>query len=224
MVSSHLLNLIIHISAGVMAIPIGLWLLAMPKGTALHRQRGRIFAWITLVVCATAVIGNAIFRFMPLFAVLTVLVLYQLLSGWHVVYTKAAGPNRIDALLCTVAALAGACLVPIIFANTADGKTLVVVYATLGALFALLAYDALRWWFPRHWHAFLWRYEHIYKLIASLTSMTSAAAGNLFPQGQPWSQLLPSALGIVAIGWCFVREAGIQKARRKMLRQPVPSA
>jgi hypothetical protein len=54
---------------------------------------------LTLVVCLTAVIGNIVFRFMPLFAVLTVLVSYQLLSGWHVIYTRAAGPNAIDASL-----------------------------------------------------------------------------------------------------------------------------
>lgn len=214
MVPSHLLNLGVHIGAGAIAISIGVWLLATAKGTALHRQRGRLFAWITLIVCATAVIGNAVFRFMPLFAVLTVLVTFQLLSGWHVIYTRAAGPNRVDAMLCAGAAIWGACLVPVLIANGVDRQAPVVIYSTLGALLALLAYDALRWCFPHRWHASLWRYEHIYKLIASLTSMTSAAAGNLFPQGQPWSQLLPSALGIVAIGWYFVREASKRNVPR----------
>jgi uncharacterized membrane protein len=217
MVSPHLLNIVAHIGAGIIAMTIGFGVLAMTKGTALHRKSGRVFVWFTLVVCASAVIGNAIFRFMPLFAVLTVLVLYQLLSGWHVVYTKASGPNAVDAVLCAGAALWGVCLVPMVLGNTVRESAPVVIYSTLAALFVLVAYDAMRWCFPRRWHKSLWRYEHMYKLIASLFAMTSAAAGNLFPQVQPWSQLLPSAFGSAAIGWFFVRELNIQKAsRRKM--------
>ncbi|MEJ7807566.1 MAG: hypothetical protein WKG03_16775 [Telluria sp.] len=54
----------------------------------------------------------------------------------------------------------------------------------------------------------LWRYEHMYKLLASLFALTtSAAAGNLLPQAQPWSQLLPSALGISCLVWFFCRKA-----------------
>ncbi|NML61437.1 hypothetical protein HHL21_10180 [Massilia sp. RP-1-19] len=207
MISPHLLNIGVHVGAGTIAMAIGFWLLAAAKGTPSHRKRGRLFAWFTLAVCASAVVGNAVFRFMPLFAVLTVLVLYQLLSGWRAVYTKAAGPNQVDAMLGAGAAWWAISLVPLVLTNSTRESAPVVVYATLAALFALIAYDALRWLFPRAWHATLWRYEHIYKLVASLFSMLSAAAGNLFPQGQPWSQLLPSALGIAAIAWFFWRES-----------------
>jgi uncharacterized membrane protein len=207
MVYLHLLNIGLHIGAGIIAMAIGFWLLATAKGNASHRKSGRLFAGFTLAVCASAVVGNAVFRFMPLFAVLTVLVLYQLLSGWHAVYTKAAGPNRVDAMLCAGAALWAISLVPLVLGNTARESAPVVIYATLATLYVLIAYDALRWLFPIGWHARLWRYEHIYKLVASLFSMLSAAAGNLFPHGQPWSQLLPSALGISCIAWFFWRES-----------------
>lgn len=159
-------------------------------------------------MCASAVLGIALFRFMPLFAVLTALVLYQLLSGWHVIYTKADGPNRIDALLCAGAAVWAITLMPLLFRNTGGTQgTPVVIYATLGALFVLIGYDLLRWLFPRTWHAKLWRYEHIYKIIASMYAMLSAAAGNFFPHAQPWSQLVPSALGIASIAWFFWKES-----------------
>lgn len=206
MTSAHLLNIYLHIGSGLVAMAIGFWLLATPKGTASHRRRGRVFVWFTLAVCASAVIGNAVFRFMPLFAVLTVLVLYQLLSGWHVIYTKAAGPNRTDALLAAGAAIWGVCLVPLMLHNPARESAPVVIYATLATLFALIAYDLLRWLFPRGWHAALWRYEHIYKIVSSVFAMLSAAIGNLMPYGQPWSQLVPSVLGLMCIGWYFWRE------------------
>lgn len=207
MTPAHLLNISVHIGAGTIAIAIGCWILATAKGTTSHRKKGRLFAWFSLAVCASAVIGNSVFRFMPLFAVLTVLVLYQLLSGWHAVYTKASGPNSVDAMLCVGAALWGIGLVPLVLANPATESTPVVIYSTLAALFLLIAYDALRWVFPRRWHTSLWRYEHIYKLLSSLAAMASAAAGNLLPQAQPWSQLLPSAAGILSIAWFCFREA-----------------
>jgi uncharacterized membrane protein len=205
MTLAHLSNIALHIGAGSIAMAIGFWLLATSKGTPAHRRTGRVFVFFTLLVCATAAIGNLAFRFTPLFAVLTVLVLYQLLSGWHVISTRAAGPDRIDALLGVCAAVAGAALLPYVLAKGESAAP--VIYSSLGTLLLLLTYDALRWLFPRDWHARLWRYEHMYKLLASLFAMLSAAAGNLLPQAQPWSQLLPSALGIACIAWFFWREA-----------------
>lgn len=221
MTLAHLTNLALHIGAGVIAMAIGFWLLAARKGTAAHRKTGRIFVALTLLVCACAAIGNVFFRFLPLFAVLTVLVLYQLLSGWHVIYTRADGPNRVDALLCASATLGGAALMPLVLAKGAGESGLSVIYSSLGTLLFLLAYDALRWLFPRRWHATLWRYEHIYKLLASLFAMVSAAAGNLFPHAQPWSQLAPSALGIACIAWFFWREFNRSRLRAAPSLEPV---
>ncbi|QOY95186.1 hypothetical protein IM543_04760 [Massilia sp. UMI-21] len=203
----HLLNLALHIGAGAAAIGLGLALLAQAKGTAAHRKQGRTFVLLTLVVCATGAIGSALFRFVPLFAILTVLVTYQLLSGWHVVYTRAAGPNRVDALLALSAAAWAIGLLPVLLSpGGMAGAAPAVIPAALGGLAVLLAYDTARWCFPRHWHARLWRYEHIYKLVASLFGMLSAAVGNLVRVGQPWSQLLPSVLGMMVIVICIRRD------------------
>lgn len=49
----------------------------------------------------------------------------------------------------------------------------------------------------------MWRYEHVYKSIASLFAMLSAASGNVIRFGQPWPQLLPSALGMATI-FCMI--------------------
>jgi len=198
----HLLNLALHVGAGLAAIALGLALLAGAKGTAAHRRRGRIFVLFTVLVCASGAVGSVFFRFVPLFAVLTLLVSYQLLSGWHVAYTRAAGPDRIDAVLAVCAAAWAAGLLPALLASA----TGVVACSTMGALALLLAYDAARWRFPHHWHATLWRYEHIYKMVASLFGMLSAASGNLLRVGQPWSQLLPSLLGMAVIAVCIWRD------------------
>lgn len=209
----HLLNIAVHVGAGIAAMALGLFVLASNKETPQHRRRGRLFVALTFVVCATGAIGNLFFRFMPLFAVLTVLVSYQLASGWHVIHTKAAGPNRVDALLTAAAAAWALYLIPVLFNEGMGSSGVSVIYASLGGLFVLLAYDTARWCFPRRWHAALWRYEHIYKLVSALFGMLSAASGNLIRIGQPWSQLLPSVLGALAILWFFRR-----------VRRPAPAA
>ena len=212
----HLFNLAVHVGTGIAAIALGLLLLARAKGTPAHRRQGRIFVLLTLVVCATGAVGSAFFRFVPLFAILTLLVTYQLLSGWRAVYTRAEGPDRIDALLALCAAAGALGLLPALRQASGEaGAAPVVVMSTLGALALLLAYDAARWCFPRRWHAVLWRYEHIYKLVASLFGMLSAASGNLVRAGQPWSQLLPSLLGMVVVAVC------IRRAHRARAREPL---
>jgi uncharacterized membrane protein len=212
-ISAHLINLAVHVGAGIAAMGLGFYMLASPKGDLPHRKRGRRFVALTLVVCATAVIGNAFFRFIPLFAVLTVLVTYQLLSGWHVVHTKSAGPDRVDALLLLCAAVWTVFLVPVLLSAPRSSAP-TVIYSSLAALVVMLAYDTARWRFPRPWHATLWRYEHIYKLNAALFAMLSAATGNLIRIGQPWSQLLPIAFGFCVVFWCFWRNYADQVRRR----------
>lgn len=201
----HLSNIALHIGAGTAAIALGLMVLVSAKGTLVHRARGRVFVALTAAVCVTGAIGTVFFRFIPLFAVLTVLVSYQLASGWHVVFTREGGPDRIDALLAICAGGWALYLIPLLFGSGMNAATASVIYSTLGALFVLLAYDLARWWFPRRWHAALWRYEHIYKLVSALFGMLSAGTGNLVRVGQPWSQLLPSVLGVLAILWLFQR-------------------
>jgi uncharacterized membrane protein len=215
MMTPHLLNILVHIGAGSAAIVLGFYVLRQPKDAILHRKRGRVFVLLTAVVCLSAAIGNAVFRFLPLFAVLTLLVSYQLLSGWHVIYTRAAGPNGLDAGLLLAAAATTAMLVRRLFADGAMvGAAASVMYSTLAAVAMLLAYDAARWLFPRRWHAALWRYEHIYKILGCLFGMLSAAVGNTVRVGQPWPQLAPSVLGLIAVAWCIVRTYRQTCARR----------
>jgi uncharacterized membrane protein len=204
----HLLNIAIHVSAGSIGILLGLYMLITAKGTERHRLLGRIFVAFAGVVCLTAIIGTVFFRFIPLFAVLSLLVPYVLLSGWHVIYTKDAGPNRIDALLLVIGIACAFGLVPVLTAaSNVPGSSAPVVYSTLGALGFVLTYDTARWLFPKHWHATTWRFEHIYKILSALFGMMSAAVGNIFHT--TWAQLAPSAIGVAVLLW-FMWRQGVQ--------------
>ncbi len=204
-VNPHLINIAIHVFAGAIGIVIGLYLLIAAKATPRHRIVGRVFVGFASVVCITAIVGSALFRFIPLFAVLSLLVPYVLLSGWHVIYTQKSGPNWLDAILL-LAGIAGAvALVPILAtADKLPGSAAPVVYSTLAALALVMVYDLARWCFPGHWHAGTWRFEHIYKILSALFGMMSAAVGNIFHT--TWAQLVPSAVGIVIVIWFMARE------------------
>ncbi|GAB5522040.1 MAG: hypothetical protein RhofKO_42910 [Rhodothermales bacterium] len=201
----HLANIVAHVLVGTVGIALGFVLLARPKGTAQHRRWGRWFAYATLGVNLTALIGSLFFRFLPIFATLNLLVTYQLVSGWRVIYTKAAGPSWVDAVWTGAAAIGAWVLVPIVLAHPDVAPS--VVYASLGGLAVLLLYDTIRWVFPTKWHRVVWPYEHIYKLVASLFGMLSALVGNVVHIGQPWSQVVPSIMGVLVIVFFFARWA-----------------
>ena len=192
-------------------------MLARAKGTQSHRRMGRLFCYFTLCVCVTAVIGTTFFRFIPIFAVLSILVPYQLIGGWRSAYTQNRGPSGIDAAWTIAAAAISVLLTPTVLAHPAQAP--IVVYSSLGALATILLYDTVRWLFPRRWYRVLWRYEHTYKLIASIFAMLSALVGNVVRVGQPWSQIAPSAVGILVIFYFFW-----QLYRQDRKRQSLPRA
>ena len=200
---AHLTNLGIHVTAGTIALAIGFTILSKAKGTRTHRRLGRIFCYFTIVVCLSAAIGTTFFRFIPIFAVLAVLVPYQLVSGWRSVYTQGRGPSRIDGVWTLLALTISIVLMPVVLAH--PSQALIVVYSSLGALATILIYDVIRWLFPRRWHSTLWKYEHSYKLIASIFAMLSALVGNVVRIGQPWSQVAPSAIGFLVIFYFFIK-------------------
>jgi uncharacterized membrane protein len=212
----HLINLAIHIAAGTIAITVGLVILATAKGTANHKQKGKLFAFLTLTVALSAAVGLTFFRFMPVFAVLTILVPYQLIGGWRVGHTKENGPNYVDALLTLAAIALAALITPLVAPNLQGAGT--IAYSALGGLYAVIAYDVAKWMFPTVWHKHLWLYEHSYKLVASLFGMVSALVGNVVRSGQPWSQLAPLIIGVAVVGYFW-----IQIWRRTKCRNHAPT-
>lgn len=202
MLSVHFINIAIHVVAGSIGLLIGFVLLGRAKGTSFHRRWGRRFSLATLVVCLTAAIGSTFFRFIPLFAVLNVVVCYQLISGWRVIYTKENGPELFDGIWTLIGLAATVALVPVLIHQPGDTAP-VILYSTLGALALLLMYDSARWIFPKKWHRTVWLYEHMYKIISALFAMLSAMVGNVVRFGQPWSQILPTVAGAFVIAWFF---------------------
>jgi uncharacterized membrane protein len=199
----HSTNIALHVSAGTIALGLGFAILWKAKGTSVHRQLGRLFCYASLGVCGFAATGLLVFSFRPLFAALTILVLYQVVSGWRLIHTKAAGPTRLDAAWTLMVTGSGAALAAVVWQMSSALN--VSVFATLGALALVLFYDACRWLFPSKWYVSLWRYEHCYKMVSSLFGMLSAFVGSVVLVSQAWAPLVVTVIGQVVILFLFYR-------------------
>lgn len=197
---ANALNLAVHIGAGSVALLLGAVLLMQRKGTGRHRRWGRVFGVLACVVCGSATL-SLLFGYRSLLAVLTLTVAYQVWGGWRAARWRGHGPDWRDAVTTGLAAIGAVALLSVTRHWNAP------LAGALGWLATVLAYDVMRWAFPRRWFRALWLYEHAGKWIACVAGMASAMLGNVWRSGQPWSQLLPSVAGVVLIVWTWVRLA-----------------
>lgn len=84
------LPVILHVAAVLPAIPLGGWLLLARKGTALHKQLGKVWLVLMLITATTAIFiqTNGTFSWIHLFVPLT------FHAAWKVVATARAGNIR----------------------------------------------------------------------------------------------------------------------------------
>jgi hypothetical protein len=189
----RLLNLILHVSAGGLALVFGALNIVNGKGGRQHDKLGKWFLRCIAVVVVTAAIGVLVFEFKAFLAVLTLLVAYQATSGYRVLKTKGSGPARID-LILSVAGIISAIVFIIYLRSITFPWSPVIIYSTLVWLMLLSAYDLARIGFPKTWFGKLWLYEHSFKMISSFGAIISAFLGNVVRVGQPYTQILPSVV------------------------------
>jgi hypothetical protein len=115
-------------------------------------------------------------------------------SGFRAVKIRFTGPRRGDTLIAFGALAVVGVFVAYLHTVRVPWAP-VVIYSTLGALVMFASYDLLRVAFPVRWFARLWLYEHLAKMLAAYTAVVSAFAGTVLVAWQPYSQIIPSALG-----------------------------
>lgn len=199
MASVHLLNILVHIGAGALALGLGVIMLMRRKGTAVHRRWGRVFYWLGGTVVATAALGALLFRPDVALGSITLLVGYLLVSGWRALKLRGARPGALEVLF-SLAALATA--VWLIVAVAAGEPTIwkpAVTRPIAGGLIFWSLYDLSRQILPRRWFARIWKLEHGVKLFNVIGGLASAAAGTVLADFKPWSQVGPSAVFVVWI-------------------------
>lgn len=210
---SHTANIIVHVTLGSFALLLAIFILIAKKGTRLHKKTGNIFLILTSIVVFTGALGVLIFARNFYLLVLTVLSGYYAYSGFRIIRLKSNTPKLID----IVVALLSLCL-GIYFLYYIKSIGFIwspgIIYATVSALFIIVAYDLLRYMIPSNKYKNLWLYEHIYKMIGAFTALLGAATGTILANYKPYSQFLPSVFGtLLAIGFIgyFYRKNRLRK-------------
>jgi hypothetical protein len=189
-------NAVIHIVTGAIALIVGLVPLLSSKGGRVHRRSGRYAVGLGAIVIATAVI-SVVFDSAPMaLAAVTLSASYQYVGSLRALALRDRGPGWPDALLaCIALALSAWMLIQGKPGGTSWPPAL--AYGTLGYLAAVVFYDLSRHLWPQLWLRRIRPLDHGLKMTGFYFAMASAGAGNLLRGWQPWSQLLPSSIGLM---------------------------
>ena len=175
---------------------LGLTALTTKKGQNIHKKVGNIFLRLLIVVVFTGLIGVFIFGRNTFLLVITALSAYQGFSGYRILKTKSNDPKLLDISVAIISLLSVSYFL-YYFKSIGMIWTPVIIYSTIGVLLFLITYDFARYFIPKSKYRHLWLYEHIYKMIGAFTALLAAFAGTVFSSFQPFSQILPSGLGIL---------------------------
>ncbi len=218
----HTLNIVLHVSAGIVALVLGLAALLTAKGGSVHTKLGNYFLVLVSVVIATGLIGVFVFGRNTFLLVITVLTGYVSFSGYRALKFKSNVPRVLDIIVALVS-LSTLAYFLYFFHSIGMIWSPVVIYSTVGAMFFVVLYDLLRYLIPREVYAAqrIWLYEHIYKMISAFSGLLSAFAGTVLKQYQPHSQYLPSVLGmIIMVGFMvYTYQNGMKKVQKYKVKQ-----
>ena len=118
---------------------------------------------------------------------------------------------ELDAILA-VAALGACGWLMLTMGQGNASRPPVVGYSILGMLAAIATYDLSRHLWANAWRRHVREIDHGLKMTGAYFAMMSAGAGSLVREGQPWSQILPQAIGTLVMILFLVLH--IRKARR----------
>jgi hypothetical protein len=196
MTDLHLLNVLTHVGAGVAALAFGLAAMIAVKGAALHRRAGRVFAGAGAIVLITAFVGVAVFGGPAPLAAASLAAGYQYVSGLRAL--ALGRPGWADFALA-IAGLAACAFYWLTMGSGSQSWSPEVGYATLGFVGAVIAYDLSRYAWRDTWLRHVRPFDHGVKMTNVYFGMLSAGVGNTLRELQPWSQLAPTALGLVVV-------------------------
>jgi uncharacterized membrane protein len=190
----HTANIVTHVAAGSLALLCGVVALLTPKGGRGHRRSGRIFLYLLAAVVMTGLVGVFIFKRNTFLLVITLLSAYLGYSGFRIVKQKNNRPHVVD-IAAAIITLMAAMYFLYYLGRIGMMWSPVVIYSTVGYLILVIAYDLARYLIPARYYRNGWLYEHIVKMVSAFSGLLSAFSGTVFPQFQPYSQILPSVLG-----------------------------
>ena len=202
----HQINIFIHVTAGVLALVIGLVSYFSKKGGTTHVQFGRVFLVLIGIVIITAMNGVLFFRDRPFLTLITIQSFYMTCSGFRAVKYKEDGPGWIDGVLVVI--LVAACTVFVVGMQQANIVwSHSIVYYMIGTISAVALYDVLRMSKILRWRN-AWLPEHFMKMTSAYGALISAGFGTMLPNLGAWTQIVPAVAAtflLVFVVWRYRR-------------------
>lgn len=199
MIDFHATNIVVHVTAGIVALLLGVVPLVTRKGGPTHRRVGRAFVWVGAVVLIAAAIGDIFYNAPAPLVGASIAAGYGYVSGLRALALRTHGPDWKDALLAILGLLA--CVLLYVFMGPGTASwTPAIGYSTIGYVATLAVYDLSRFGWSRAWLAHARPLDHGLKMTGAYFGMMSAGFGNLFSELQPWSQVGPTGLGFAVMG------------------------
>lgn len=212
--SPHDVNVALHVAGGAAGLLVGAFVIATRKGETLHKRVGRVFVWLGGLSLVTALVGVFYFDPLPPLISATLAFGYQYLSGLRVLQLKTSGPNLMDALLAALG-LAGCAALYLSMGSGTEAWPPIIGYSAIGYTSSVAVYDLSRHFWADAWLKHVRRIDHGLKMTGAYFAMMSAGVGNVFRDLQPWSQVGPSALGMLVMVVLLVAyAAGMRGAGR----------
>lgn len=207
----HTANIFTHVTAGSIALILGLMALLSQKGGQLHNKSGKLFLALLSIVIFTGLIGVFVFGRNNFLLVITALSGYLGYSGYRTLQTRSNQPYLQDIVVALLTLITVSYFL-YYFKSIGMIWSPVIIYSTVGYLICMITYDFVRYLIPKRRYKNMWLYEHILKMTSAFSAILSAFTGTVFEAYQPYSQFLPSTLGtLIAIG--FMIYVGTQGLR-----------
>jgi uncharacterized membrane protein len=209
----HDINIVIHVVAGSIGLAIGTIPFFTKKGGHQHRVFGKIFLGAISISIITAFNGVLFFRDRPFLTVITLLSLYQSISGFRALRYKERGPGSFDLMLVMTMVTA-----EVLFILKINGSNVIwpktIIYGTLGYMTLYLFYDTLRI-FKIFRSKNLWLIEHIVKMTGAFSALFTAAMGTVLSFWQPYNQIISASASSLLL--LFVLFKYFLKWRKELL-------
>jgi hypothetical protein len=130
-----------HVAAGTVGVLSGAGVLAVRKGTRLHRRIGLVFAVSMLAMAASGVVVAAVVRPSRLNVVAGLVTFYLVATGWAAGRRSPAGPGPFDRVAVVFAVAVGA--LALAFASV-SGRATAVACLIFGLVVLLCAASDVR--------------------------------------------------------------------------------
>jgi hypothetical protein len=201
MMSLHAANITIHVTAASFALLVGLASLFSVKGGATHRRAGKYLLPAAVIAATTAIIGIIVDPSRPALTAITISATYQLVSGMRALWLRGARDRPLGLLdaMITIFGLSAALWLLLTMGPGTPSFTPAIGYSAVGYVTLLSCYDLSRFAWQALWKRKVWPIDHGLKMVGFYFALVSAAAGNLLRDFQPWSQVIPSAVGVIAL-------------------------